>query len=260
MGNVATIKSRSGYNESMDRDFILKEIRRVAELDGSTPGSQRFERATGIRKHDWFGVYWARWGDALTAAGLEPNAFNSAMDAEDVVAAYIALVEELGRIPTQGDIRLRRRGDPSFPSHSTFSKRLGSKSERLGKALEHARVNNAKETTIQLIEEAIEEAAERIESSTSASSPEEEAATGYVYLMKSGRYFKIGKTNSLDRRQYEIGLQLPEGITPIHSIETDDPSGIEAYWHNRFRDKRKNGEWFDLGPSDVKAFRRRKFM
>ena len=55
-------------------------------------------------------------------------------------------------------------------------------------------------------------------------------------------------------------LQLPEKIHPIHSIETDDPSGIEAYWHKRFREKRLEGEWFDLNANDIRIFRRRKFM
>ena len=92
--------------------------------------------------------------------------------------------------------------------------------------------------------------------------PEETAAgeLGYVYLMKAGRFYKIGRTNALGRRERELAIQLPEAAKVIHSIKTDDPVGIEEYWHRRFQDRRKNGEWFELTAQDLAAFRRRKFM
>jgi hypothetical protein len=83
---------------------------------------------------------------------------------------------------------------------------------------------------------------------------------GFVYLLRSGRFFKIGRTNALGRRERELVLQLPEKANVVHHIRTDDPVGIEAYWHKRFEARRWNGEWFELDSADLKAFRRRKFM
>jgi len=83
---------------------------------------------------------------------------------------------------------------------------------------------------------------------------------GFVYLIRSGRYYKIGRSNAAGRRERELAIQLPEKTQKVHEIRTDDPVGIEVYWHNRFRDLRKNGEWFELTAADIATFKRRKFM
>jgi hypothetical protein len=87
-----------------------------------------------------------------------------------------------------------------------------------------------------------------------------DAEFGFVYLMKSGRFYKVGNSRNVERRNYELGIKLPEKLDMIRKIRTDDPVGIEAYWHSRFKDKRKQGEWFDLSKEDVSAFKRRKLM
>lgn len=243
------------------RDEIVAHIRRLAQADGATPGRQRFETEAGIKRHEWYGLYWARWSDALQEAGLASNILQGALERESVLRAYIELIKELGRAPSEGDIRLARRSTSSFPSHSALSKHIGLQRQRLEAALRYANDNGLDRDLMAILHDAV--SALPPEKKDADLEEEGGASTtyGFVYLMKSGRYYKIGKTNSPDRRQYEIGLRLAEGIEPIHSIETDDPSGIEAYWHNRFKEKRMNGEWFNLSASDVRAFRlRKKFM
>ena len=85
-------------------------------------------------------------------------------------------------------------------------------------------------------------------------------ACGYVYLLRSGTHYKIGKTRDLESRIDQIRLQLPWPVEVVHKIETDDPDGIETYWHKRFSEKRENGEWFDLTSDDVAVFMWRRRM
>ena len=54
----------------MTKLYILQEIQRTTKANGGTPLRKlEFESKTGIKRYDWFGVYWARWSDAIREAG-----------------------------------------------------------------------------------------------------------------------------------------------------------------------------------------------
>jgi hypothetical protein len=79
--------------------------------------------------------------------------------------------------------------------------------------------------------------------------------------VKSGKLYKIGYSDNHWRRKSELHKQTSEGITEVHTIAAiDDAPGIEKYWHERFKEKRQHGEWFDLSAEDISAFKKRKFM
>jgi hypothetical protein len=239
----------------MNKEEIISEIRRTAKANGGAVlGSKRFERETGIGYCDWFGVHWARWGDAIREAGLEPNQLQGAYDTDHLLEQYARLANELGRIPVMGDLRLRRRNDPQFPSWNTFS-RFGTKVDMAKTLLEFCRLHPE-------FGSVAEQCLDYLQSPTltqvEKESPNADEVAGYVYLMKHGcrREYKIGRTNNPLRREGELRIQLPEELRPVHYIRTDDPAGIEAYWHARFASKRKEGEWFALAAQDVRAFKR----
>jgi hypothetical protein len=239
---------------NVTKDYILKEIQRTAQANGGVPlGQQRFLGETGIKKSDWYGKIWARWGDAIREAGFSPNSLQVAYGVSDLFDSYIQLVRELGRLPTDGEMKLKARGDSTFPSHSTFLLRFGSKPELIKQLMEYCRRSGESEDVV-LLCKAYDPPKRTIPNDTALN----EARMGFVYLLKHGsrREYKIGKTYNPIRREGEIALQLPETLEPIHYIKTDDPSGIEQYWHSRFAKKRKEGEWFALEAEDVRAFKR----
>lgn len=246
----------------MTKKHILAEIKRTAIAnEGKAFGKQRFCTETGIKESDWYCKYWARWSDAVQEAGFAPNQKQGKLDADDLVLALIDLTRELGRYPVVGDLRLKAKIRSGFPAHTTFTKRFGSKLNQVAKVKDYCESRGGYADVVALCDQVVAKAMDTRWASENANEVDaDDSAFGFVYLMKSGRYYKVGRSNAVGRRRYELAIQLPEKLTEVHRISTDDPTGIEAYWHRRFQDKRKNGEWFDLDPQDVKAFRRRKFM
>ncbi len=237
-----------------DKDHIIGEIRRTAKANGGVAlGWRRFEEESGVRYYDWYGQYWTRWGDAVREAGFEPNRMSEAYDDAFLLDQLALLTRRLGRVPTQGDLLLATKNDPEFPSEKVF-RRLGSKPQRAARILAHCEANSGYEDVAVLWRE-VPAAGPTAEVADFDEAP---TAVGYVYLLKHGARceYKIGRTNNPLRREGELVIQLPEKCQPVHYIKTDDPAGVEAYWHTRFAGKRKEGEWFALTAQDVRAFNR----
>lgn len=232
------------------KEQILNEIKRTAEENGGKPlGINTFEKETGIKPYEW-GKYWARFSDAQKDAGFIPNQLQPAYSDEFILKSVVMLMQKLDKLPTSRDFRIEKINNSKFPDYSAITRVLGNKQSLVAKILEYCR-NKKIDNVIKLCEDIIDRTdKEGVIDDTDS------RITGEVYLFKSGKYYKIGKTNDTVRRGSELKIQLPEKIDMIHSIKTDDPSGIEAYWHKRFDNKRLNGEWFDLNLADIKTFKR----
>ena len=214
----------------MDKEHILKEIKRTAETNGCVPlGRARFFGETGIKQADWLGKIWVRWSDAVREAGFEPNQKQAAYDENFLIEKLLTLVRDLGHFPTVAEMRMKVRNDSAFPNHKTV-RRLGSNQELAAKIQAYCNGRAGYDDVMAICASVVEPHHALPENGRD---PEE--IFGFVYLIKAGRHYKIGRSNAVGRREREIALQLPEKANTIHIIRTDDPIGIEAYWHNRFK-------------------------
>jgi hypothetical protein len=233
------------------RDQILSEIRRLAALnDGKPPGFRRFETETGIRESAWRGVYWARWSDAVQEAGFQPNAPIAKHSDDFLLQKYAELCRHFGKLPSSAQFRMCARSHEDFPGHNSIRRNFQSTTNMIQRLAKWTNSNSDyRDVAVMLVD------LTPTEMPQGRTLPE-----GFVYLMRSGAHYKIGRSEELERRVKQIRVSLPEAASLVHSIRTDDPAGIEASWHKRFADRRANGEWFKLSNADVAAFKRRKYQ
>ncbi|GAB5505926.1 MAG: hypothetical protein Rhirs2KO_10890 [Rhizobiaceae bacterium] len=233
---------------SLVKQDILRKIREITQRDGVPPGLNKFRSETGIARHVWAGKIWRNWSDALTEAGFTPNSKTEAVVDDEMLAVVLNIANQLGRFPTSSDIEfeVRRRGASMSPRTILARWRMHELAEALA---EYADRNN--EPTVAALARLYQPKGKQPQPTGSMSE-----AIGYVYMQKHGPDYKIGYTTSLNKRGRQIQLELPREVELVHSILTDDPSGVEAYWHRRFAERRTRGEWFKLTRADVSAFKR----
>lgn len=244
----------------MDKEYIIAEIKRTAsENKGKPLGQERFENVTNIKKSAWWGKIWRTWGDAVEEAGFQRNVMQKSYDHSYLIAQLATLTRKNRRFPSSVDLRLEKKENPIFPSHTAFNG-VGTQKERI-EAVRSFSLRNREYSDILSL---LPVASEKSDAIQQAVEEYKKNKDQFVYLamlkIDTKKRYKIGKTNLVERRSNELSIQLPEKLELVHRIETDDMSGIESYWHKRFADKNTNGEWFDLTAEDVRAFKRRKFM
>ena len=210
-------------------------------------GQGRFQKETGISLFH-VSKYWPKYSDAIVEAGFKPNEPWVRYDDELLIKKSIEKIRKYGRYPSLNELFVEFNKGDDFPFH-IFKKR--SQPYMVGKIVEYCKDKLGYEDIIQACNPIIE----KLNKKEDVGGVNTDQVAGEVYLMKSGRYYKIGKTDDVLRRGREINIQLPEKTDLIHTIKTDDMNGIETYWHQRFNSKRKKGEWFGLDSSDVRAFK-----
>ncbi len=210
---------------------LYKEL--VKQHSGEPIGERIFKRETDLSHHYWKGGYWRSWSAFQKDAGYVPNIKTSKIPDQILLNSFAELALEKDVIPTEPDLMLRRKDDPSFPNKLAF-RRLGGREQLLEKVAEYCKGKEKYAPVLKILNEGISERVNhKIESL---------GVKGFVYLLRSGKKYKIGRSNAVGRRLRELSIQLPQKPNMVHVIETDDPEGIESYWHNRFDEKREGGE------------------
>lgn len=69
---------------------------------------------------------------------------------------------------------------------------------------------------------------------------------GYVYLVRSGEYYKIGISAEPEKRIAGLQVGSPYPIETIHIQMSADYIGLERHLHAVYSDYRVTGEWFSF--------------
>ena len=197
----------------------------------------------------------------MREAGYDPNALTQKIPDDELLHQMAQFITSLDRFPVRDEINLHSRTVKDFPVWYTFKTRFGGMPETASALLKFAH-SSGNNRLAELCEARIKQ--EKTRPVPAANNGDRTPpATGFVYLKYSPslRLYKIGKANDPNKRGVGISLLLPHDLVPKHEIKTDGPYLLEKYWGQRFKAKKKQGEWYDLTSADIETFKsRREFI
>ena len=231
---------------------IVRLVRELAKASGGAPpGQEKFTGETGIKPHVWRGNLWRTWSDVLKEAGFAANVWTAALPEDWIFETVGELAHRIGRFPNSTDLKFERANNPSFPGQKTIVNRQRTMVELAEGVRKYAESSGDGDLVVHC-----NEYLATVSTKREQSLEPDPVTIGYVYMIRYGRNFKIGRTSSPNRRSRQIQIELPDATELVHAILTDDPVGIEAYWHRRFEGHRGNGEWFKLPATAIAAFKK----
>lgn len=76
---------------------------------------------------------------------------------------------------------------------------------------------------------------------------------GYVYIIKKNdeNIVKIGMSKNYSERTKQISTKLPFEVETVKVFKTKDMYSLERKLHDIYKEKRLNGEWFELSNEDL---------
>ena len=166
------------------KDSIIEAYRDLISNQGGTVvGEDVFKRETGISPYYRRGGYWRSWAAFQADAGYAPNIPTQKVPDEILLHHFAQLALERNSIPTQSDLILKRREDPTFPDRLGFS-RFGNKDALLAKVTEYCKGKTELLPVLKLLKEGI--------SSSLNQRLERFSIKGFVYLLRSGKKLQTG--------------------------------------------------------------------
>lgn len=76
----------------------------------------------------------------------------------------------------------------------------------------------------------------------------------FIYLIKCGKLYKIGKAVDVDKRLKELSTGSAYPLTVKHKVTSLAAGKLESWLHQKFKPWRVRGEWFELPIESTRWF------